>query len=373
MKKTVLVDARFVGSGSALGRYAENLLKHLLQLRLPFHIRPVLTTSYRANIPSELKEADPLWTEIPHYTFSEQLDLPYQLRQARPALIHYTHFNAPLFSPRPFLVTIHDLTITKFRDPTHSLVRRASYHLLLRFLAKKASHLIAVSNATKDDIVKILKVPEGKVSVIYEGVEEKFRPQPEEAQLRFREKFRLYEPYILYVGQWRPHKNLPRLIEAFNYLKRDYRIEEKLVFIGKKDPRYPEVPAKVKELGLEKEVRFLGFVEEEWLPCAYSSASLLVMPSLAEGFGFPPPEALACGTPVAASFIACLREVLDECAVFFDPYDPRDMAVKIYSALTNQKLRQILSARGRKWVKRYRWRKTAELTAKVYEEILAEN
>ncbi len=371
MAKTVLVDARFVGSGSALGRYAEQLLLHLLSLSSSFKIRPILNPRLKNRIPPRLLQASPVWAAIPHYSFKEQLDFTYILRRAKPDLIHFTHFNAPIFAPRPFVVTIHDLTISKFRDKTHTPLKRWAYQFLLKRIARAAQHIIAISQATALDVEQILGIPEGKISTIYLGIESKFRPQSEEAILELKKKYRLSGPFILYAGQWRPHKNLLRLFEAFAILKREYRIEEKLVLIGPKDPRYPEVPEKVKELGLEKEIRFLGFVEEEFLPAIYSAASLLVMPSLAEGFGFPPLEAMACGTPVAASFIACLRETLDDAAQFFDPYDVRDIAVKIHSALTNQKLRALLKERGRKWVKRYQWQKTAQKTLLVYQNVIA--
>jgi len=371
MAKKVLVDARFVGSGSALGRYAEQLLLALLPLQSEIVIRPIFNSQLKKSIPYDLVRANPVWVDIPHYSFKEQLDFTYILRAQNPDLIHFTHFNAPIFSPKPFVVTIHDLTISKFVDKNHSSIRRWAYCFQLSQIAKRADHIIAISQATAKDIERILKAPSGKISVVYEGIESKFRPQSRDQIAKFRKKYNLFDPFILYAGQWRPHKNLLRLFEAFSILKREYHIEEKLVLIGAKDPRYPEVPKKVKDLGLEKEVRFLGFVEEEMLPAVYSASSLLVMPSLAEGFGFPPLEAIACGGVVAASFISCLREVLDESAVFFDPYDIRDMAVKMYSALKNQKLRDILRLRGRKWVKRYNWEKTARRTLLVYQNILS--
>jgi len=372
-KKIVLVDCRFVGGGSALGRYAEELVLNLIDVSQSLVVKPILNKSNKKNIPEKLKNASPLWVDIPHYSLKEQFDFLKILKKEKPDLIHYTHFNGPLFSPKPFIVTIHDLTLHKFKEPGHSSLKRAFYIFLINFLSRRASHIIASSNYTKKDVEKFLKILPGKISVVYLGIENKFTPQPEKKIEEFRDKFDLHSPFIMYAGQWKPHKNLLRLFEAFAILKKEYHIEEKLVLVGKVDERYPAIPEKVKELGIASEVRFLGFLEDNLLPLAYSSASLYVIPSLNEGFGFPPLEAMACGTPVAASMASCLPEILDDAVVYFDPYDVKDMAVKINLALKNEKLRKVLRERGLKWVKKYNWKKTAEETLRIYENILTRN
>lgn len=370
MNKTILIDGRFIGGGSALGRYAENLILELLKLDHNFEIRPILKSSNKKNIPTILKKANPVWVDIDHYSIAEQLRLPKIIKAIKPDLIHYAHFNAPIFSPKPFVVTIHDLTISSFRDANQTPLQRTAYSFLLNKVSKKASHIITISETTKKDIEKILKVSSGKISVVYLGIEDKFKPQNEKEKENFRKKLNLDFPYVMYAGQWRPHKNLLRLFEAFAILKKEYKIAEKLVLFGKPDSRYPEIMNKIKELNLENEVVIAGFIDDDELPLAYSAAKLYVIPSLAEGFGFPPLEAMACGTPVAASFISCLPETLDESAIFFDPHDERDMAVKIHSALNNQNLRQVLVERGLVWVKRYTWQKTAQATLRIYEQLL---
>ncbi|MDD3773962.1 MAG: glycosyltransferase family 1 protein [Patescibacteria group bacterium] len=369
-KSKIIIDARFVGSGSALGRYSEQLLINLLPLSDDFEIRSILHQAYKKDIPAILKKNNPIWVGIDHYSIAEQTKLLWILKKEKADLIHYTHFNAPIFSPRPFVMTMHDLTISRFRDKNQTFIERAAYNFLLKQVAKKADHFIAISNATKKDLEKFLNVNKNKVSVIYEGIENKFRPEKPEIISKFKQAYKIDFPYVMYAGQWRPHKNLINLFEAFAILKKEYHIPEKLVLFGKLDSRYPEIPAKIKELNLEKEIILLGFIPDDLLPAAYSGANLYVIPSLAEGFGFPPLEAAACGTPVASSLISCMPEVLGEAAVFFDPYDPRDIAVKINSALTNQKLREVLIERGFNRVKRYNWEKTAEETLRVYENIL---
>lgn len=370
MKQKIIIDARFVGSGSALGRYAEQLLINLLKINYDFEIKPIFNQEFKDNIFLNLKKAQPIWVKIKNYSWAEQLKLPGLIKKEKPNLVHFTHFNAPIFSPKPFIVTIHDLTISKFRDKNQSVLERIAYNFLLNQVVKKADHFIAISNATRKDLQKILHINPAKISTIYEGIEKKFKPQPQEIIVKFKQAYQIDFPYIMYAGQWRPHKNLIKLFEAFAILKKEYHIPEKLVLFGKLDSRYPEIPAKIKELNLEKEIILLGFIPDDLLPAAYSGSNLYVIPSLAEGFGFPPLEAAACGTPVVSSLISCMPEVLGEAAVFFDPHDPRDIAVKINSALTNQKLREVLIERGFNRVKRYNWEKTAEETLRVYENIL---
>src|ERR1035437_3318675 len=137
MKKTILIDGRFIGSGSALGRYAEQLLIHLLELESDFIFRPILRPSLKKNISPILKKADPVWVEIGHYSIAEQTKLPQILKKLKPDLIHYTHFNVPIFSPRPFIVTIHDLTISHFKDKKQTIIERMAYNFLLNQVSKK--------------------------------------------------------------------------------------------------------------------------------------------------------------------------------------------------------------------------------------------
>ena len=191
MKQKIIIDARFVGSGSALGRYAEQLLVNLLKLDHNFEIRPILNKSLKDNIGEDLKKANPIWTDINHYSLLEQTRLPQIIKKERPNLIHYTHFNAPIFSPKPFIVTIHDLTISRFRDKNQSGFERAAYNFLLSQVAKKASHFIAISNATKKDLEKILHIKSAKISTIYEGIEAKFQPQSPEVVAKFKQAYKL--------------------------------------------------------------------------------------------------------------------------------------------------------------------------------------
>jgi len=369
-KQKILIDCRFVGGGSALGRYAEQLFINLLKLDSNFEFSPILLENYKKDIPKIIKKSNPLWTDIKHYSLSEQTKLPKLIREQNPDLIHYTHFNVPIFSEKPFVTTILDLTISRFKDKNQSFVEIMAYNFLLKQVAKRANHLITSSKETASDIRKYLKVTQAKTSVVYLGIEEKFKPQSEEKIAAFKKEYKIDYPYIMYAGQWRPHKNLLRLFKAFRMLKKNYGTKQKLVLFGKPDSRYPEIPQTIKALGLENEIIVLGFIPDDLLPAAYSGADLYVIPSLAEGFGFPPLEAMACATPVASSLISCMPEILDEAAVFFDPYDYADMAVKINTALTNQKLRSVLIQRGAHLVKKYTWQKTAENTLRIYQNVL---
>ncbi len=174
----------------------------------------------------------------------------------------------------------------------------------------------------------------------------------------------------MYTGQWRVHKNLIRLVQAFKILLSKYHQDLDMVFIGKFDERFPELPAEVEKLKLSNRVKFTGFVEEGELPLFYNAAAAFVFPSLAEGFGLPPLEAMASGTPVVSSNVSCMPEVLGDAAYYFDPLSIQDIAKKINSVLNNPKLRQKLIADGTRQVRKYSFERMAKETLATYRDVL---
>lgn len=315
--------------------------------------------------------------DAPHYSLAEQTRFLRALNKEKLDLMHFTHFNAPIFYRRPSVVTIHDLTLSfypgkKMASPLH----RFGYHVTINSAVKKAKKIIAVSNNTKKDLQNIFKIPDKKISVIYEGVHEKFQPlHGKEGQKKIedvKQKYALNKPYLLYTGVWRSHKNLPNLLEAFHILKNEYGFDGYLVITGRKDPVYaPELEEKTLSLELDDDVIFTGLVEEKELVPLYNGALTYVFPSLYEGFGLPPLEAMQCGIPVAASNISSIPEICGkDNAVFFDPKSPGDMAEKIFSVVSQKSLREKLVANGLERVKQFSWKKMTEDTIKVYQEAL---
>ena len=259
-------------------------------------------------------------------------------------------------------MTIHDLTLSLFPNrKITKIYNRIGYRLAIKNATGTAKKVIAISENTKKDLGKLLKVPAKKITVIYNGISPIFgQPSGKTSGTKQR------KPFLLYTGVWRGHKNLPRLIEAFHILKKEKKLPLKLVITGKPDPKFPEVKNSVKKFKLQKEVVFTGHITEKELIKLYQSAQLFVFPSLYEGFGLPLLEAMKSGTPVVASNASSIPEICGKSnAVFFDPYNVKDIAAKIYMVYKNKALQKRLIARGLAHAKKFSWEQTAEKTFEI--------
>ncbi len=310
----------------------------------------------------------------PHYSFREQAVFLKILNAQKLDLMHFTHFNRPIFYFRRSIVTIHDLTLSFFPGrKMHQPWYRAAYHFTVKSAVQKARQIIAVSNNTKKDLHRLFRLPESKITVIYEGVNSQFYPIKDTKILKVTQnKYKITTPYLLYTGVWRSHKNLINLIKAFKYLKNQYTLPLSLVLTGRRDPIYaPEIEAKIRELSLENDVIFTGLVDDHDLVALYNGASAYVFPSLYEGFGLPPLEAMQCGVPVIASRTSSIPEICGENnALFFDPNDPQNMAEQIFKVLAKPALRQELIGNGLNRCQEFSWQKMAEQTLAIYESNL---
>lgn len=382
-----MYSSRFTG----IGRYVYELVRHLSALD------PKNDYVLFFNEPefSLFKEPNSRFTKVlvnaKHYSLREQTTFLKVLNRAKLDVMHFTHFNAPIFYKRPSVVTIHDLTLSFFPGKKMtSVFHRTGYYHVIKSAVKKAKKVIAVSENTKKDLQHLLHTPSSKIEVIYEGVDEKFRSMVSEAENSGRpkgaeegkllnntsliekviKKYGIKQPYLLYTGVWRSHKNLPNLLKTFYLLKNEYNFGGELVITGRKDPVYePEITSLIQKLNLQKEVILTGMVDEEDLVPLYNGAKIYVFPSLYEGFGLSPLEAMQCGVPVAASNTSCIPEVCGEDnALYFDPQKPEDMAKKINQLLTNPDLRQKLIQNGLQHVKKFSWEKMAKQTLKLYNE-----
>lgn len=309
--------------------------------------------------------------DAPHYSLKEQTKFLKILNEQNLDLMHFTHFNAPIRYRKPFIVTIHDLTHTLFpgRKMT-SLPYRLAYRAVVKNAVRKAKIVIAVSNNTKEDLIKILKVPEEKIKVIYEGANEEFRQltdaEKETSAKILNEKYGIAQPFFLYTGVHRYHKNLTRLIKAFKFISNKYP-DLKLVITGKPDPLYPEAEQEVADQNLEEKVVFTGLITENELIALYNLAEIYIFPSLYEGFGLPILEAFACGAPVCASNISSIPEVAGkDNAIFFNPYDEKDIAEKTLSIFENSARRNKLIQNGLIRIKNFSWKKMAKEILEVY-------
>ncbi len=299
-----------------------------------------------------------------HYSLSEQTKFLKILWKENLEMVHFPHFNVPILYRRPYAVTIHDLTLTLF--PGQKMTKwyqRAAYQLIIRNSVRTAKKIIAVSENTKRDIITFLNPGKKKLQVIHNGIGPEFTFINDAHKFNNTlKKLGIKKQFLLYTGVWRNHKNLPRLIQAFHILKTKYNTDFQLVMTGNPDPFYPEVLDTIKKFELQDDVITPGLVSEKELIYLYNAAFIYTFPSLYEGFGLPPLESMACGTPVVTSNTSSLPEVCEDNAIYFDPYDTEDMAAKIHKLHTDTRLQAELVSRGLKHVKKFSWKSAAEKT-----------
>ncbi len=369
------IDARLFGTAQAagIGTYTEELIGNILKTdtenQYIAFVTPETAGVFPFYSPNLIKKAVP----YKHYTYGEQIFYPRILQKAKLDLIHYTNFNTPIWLKGVrSVVTIHDLTLWFYPGRKNkSLLTRWVYRYVIQKSCRNAERIIAVSEGTKKDIVKYLGIDPERIDVIYEGVAPRIRYQADPKHIEdIKNKYGITSPFFMYVGQWRAHKNLVRLIRAFAILHRRYNLDYQLVLIGQKDKLSPEIPATIKQLGLQDVVVTTGYVADSVLPNFYSAAEAFVFPSLYEGFGLPPLEAMAQGTPVISSNASVMPEILGEAALYFNPTDVEDIAAKLYQFASSYKLRQELKEKAGIQFKKYSFAKMARETIAVYQKVL---
>ncbi len=300
--------------------------------------------------------------------FWEQAIQPWSLLRERVELLHSLAFVGPLISPCPFVVTVYDLSFLLFPESFRPW-NRLYLSLFTRLSVRKALRVIAISENTRRDLVRILGVEEGKVRVTYCGCDGSMRPLPRREVEEFRRKKGLPERFILFLGTIEPRKNLVRLLEAYRKLRGK---GVKLVLAGGLGWGYEPVLRAIEELGLEGDVLLPGFIPQEEKVYWYNAAEIFVYPSLYEGFGLPPLEAMACGTPVVASSAASLPEVVGDGGILVDPADPEALAGAISALLDSPEERERLREKGLRRAGKFSWEQTARETVSIYREALAE-
>ena len=302
----------------------------------------------------------------------DQAILPLRLRRDHIDLLHAPAYVGPLLSHVPSVLTIYDMIALKFPH----LCKRTNvlhYRLIMPPSARRAARIIVPSECTKRDVIALLRVPEEKLRVVPLGVSPAFRPVDDPARLAaMRRRYGLPERYILYLGNLEPKKNLPHLLRAFAEARRSGHITHRLVLAGQKAWRTDELHRTLRKKRLQQSVMLLGGIPEEDLPALYSGASCFVFPSLYEGFGLPPLEAMACGTPVITTRAGALPEVVGNAALTLSSGDTRELRIAVEKVAANQFLRNRLRAYGLERAKQFTWERTAQETVKVYKEVLNE-
>jgi glycosyltransferase involved in cell wall biosynthesis len=314
------------------------------------------------------------------HSILDHIAFPIFLRGLRPNLVHIPLNRVPLLMIRPYVVTIHDMANLFFEEEASDFRMQLRRYRFRRGLVR-ANRVIAVSDATRRDVVNHMRVPPARVRRVYNAPDPGFSAEAAscdaEQQHRIMERYQINYPYLLYAGNIRRHKNVPRLVEAFAVVREELAAHPvykdlRLVIIGDTISQYPLVRQTVIKSRVEHVVRFLGFVPFETLRCFYESAAAFVFPSRYEGFGLPPLEAMACGAPVVASNVSSLPEVVGDAAILVNPENVFDIARGIRDVLLDLSLREDLVRRGRLQASRFSWERTAHQVLEIYKETAAE-
>jgi glycosyltransferase involved in cell wall biosynthesis len=292
-------------------------------------------------------------------------------------LVHIPHlFWMPRALPCPYVMTVHDLLEHMSRAKGRSSLRRSLHYQLTRHVLSGAARIFAVSQFSKSEIEKLFGIPPSRIEVVYNAIDERFlhgHASPADRQL-IAERYLVTYPFLLYAGRISPHKNLVRIIEAFSALRGELDKEDKfpdlkLIIIGDDLSGHPDLRRTVVRSGVQNDVRFLGFVPIEILRIFYDVARVFLFPSLYEGFGLPPLEAMAHGTPVVTSNTSSLPEVVGNAAVLVNPDNVFEIMRATHRVLVDQSLRDKLKLRGYEQAKRFSWENSVRRILKVYEEV----
>ena len=362
----VAIDARKLHD-FGIGTYIRNLLRHLARIdreteyvllcqEPDMGVAATLGENFRA----VLEPSD-------NYSIAEQVHVPWVLMREKPDVYHAPHYVLPVAIRSRSVVTIHDCIHLMF--PQY-LPNRAAYAYARGAMwsaARRSDRILTVSEASKRDILHFFNVPPDKISVVYNAIDERIweEPAPEDIE-RVRERFQLDQRFVLYAGTIKPHKNLVRLIEAFADLRKGEFEELKLLIIGDEISKLPALRRAVHSHKLHKHVRFLGFLPDETLAALYRLASVFVFPSLYEGFGLPPLEAMASGTPVVTSNVSSLPEVAGDAAVLVDPYDVGSIVEGMRRVLSDPALAHELRRKGLVRARDFSWERSVARTHDIY-------
>jgi glycosyltransferase involved in cell wall biosynthesis len=358
---------------SGVGIYTRNLLDQLERMSLD-DIRPLAHRELAANGEGEN------WSGITfgpdrrvklNKTVWMQALLPWQLARLGTDICHFTNGVGSLWTPCPSVVTIHDMTVWLFPQ-YHYRRRQLAMRPFVPLAARRAAAVIAVSQATKDDVVRVLGVDPDKVHVVHEAASSRFQPVEDPAELdRVRKSYRLPPRLILHVGTIEPRKNLARLLEALARLRSRDRMDYALVLVGRPGWKHESAFEAVERLNLQDAVRLLGYVPTADLISLYSLADVVAFPSLYEGFGLPVLEAMACGTPVVTSAAGSLPEVAGDAAEFVDPRSVQSIAAGLRRVLGDRARWEELRARGLERARAFGWDQAARETREIYAGVRA--
>jgi len=357
----ICIDARMVNA-SGIGTYLQGLLAGIRESDSA-HFSFVLLGN-PGLLPSGPWSVTAMSSPI--YSWREQLRIPLAVRRANAALLHSPHYNMPVLMASKTIVTVHDLIHLKFPQYWPSRLAQAYAHFFFHHVVTRAKAILTVSENTKRDLVEMLSIPEARITVAYNAVSQDRFSHLEPSDLAAFHRLNLPKDYLLYVGNLKEFKNVPRLLDAYRQLRSARKDGPALVLAGRNFI-----------LGFEKEISqtpgvlWIGEVRRELLPCLYKNALAFLFPSLYEGFGLPPLEAMASGTPVLCSNRASLPEVVGDAALMVNPERTEEIVAAMARLIDDASLRKELSAKGLRQAARFSWKTMTQQTLAVYEQCLS--
>lgn len=345
-----------LGQPTGFGFYVSNLVNYLQKQNTPHTFELIEPQSSQDfSTPQRL-----IW---------DQFRFPAIAKNKKVDLIHQPCFSAPFSFSGPVVITIHDIISLLFPENI-PFASRMFYSKWMPFSYSKATKIITISESTKNDIVRVLRIPEEKITVIPLAVDDKFRKPAKNNEVKeVAKKYNIKNDYILHIGTLEPRKNLGFLIDVFSEVIQSTTSRDlSLVITGKKGWYYEDLFDKVRKLNLEGKVIFTGYIDEADKPALYKGAKIFAFPSIYEGFGLPPLEAMASGIPVISSNTSSMGEVVGEAGILLSPKDQKEWVKAIRKVNETPQLRLEMVGKNKEQVRKFSWEKTAQKTIEVYEE-----
>jgi len=357
---------------TGIGHYTFELARSLAQLAPGDRFDLISPIPFTAAAASEIEQAslpnlgffNPRATSFRRHWWA--VGLPLYLRQSQVDLFHGTNYEIPFSSRRPTVMTIHDLSFMLVGVHAQRLIWRAGWRM--PWMAKRASRIITPSNSIKKDLCEAFDIPPDKVAVTPEAPRPVFKRREDPELLR---RLGIEGDFILFVGTIEPRKNLRQLVKAFDQMLRNTSLSPKLVIAGGKGWMMDDFGQFIDKQGVTDRVCLTGYLQDEELCTLYSTCTVFIYPSLYEGFGLPPLEAMACGAPVITSRTPALMETVGNAARLIDPKNISDMAQAMTEMLSDQKAREHYAELGKSHVKQFSWEQTALKTLEVYRDVLS--